>query len=129
MISADQPKILVCDDEPNIVMSLEFLLKKQKYRTFIARNGSEALQIAQKEAPDLIVLDIMMPDVDGYEVCRTIRQNPDLKHTRIVFLSAKSKESDIQIGMDAGADAYLTKPFSTRELLQRIIQLLETPRS
>lgn len=121
-------KILVCDDEPNILMSLEFLLKKQKFQTFIARNGTEALTIAAREHPDLIVLDIMMPDVDGYEVCRTIRQNPELSHTRIVFLSAKSKDSDIQTGLDAGADAYLTKPFSTRDLLQRILQLLQTPR-
>ncbi|MGB0428978.1 MAG: response regulator [Bacteroidia bacterium] len=118
-------KVLIVDDEPNIVMSLEFLLRKNKFNVFIARNGTEALELLEKEVPDLILLDIMMPDVDGYEICRQIKQKPRLEKTKVVFLSAKSKTTDIEKGYELGADLYLTKPFSTRNLIKEINGLLE----
>jgi DNA-binding response OmpR family regulator len=120
MKPTDQPKVLVVDDEPNIIMSLDFLIRKEGYQLFIARNGTEALEIAHKELPNLIVLDIMMPDIDGYEVCQRIKSNRDFENTKVIFLSAKSKQSDIQKGLDMGADKYITKPFSTRDLMKEI---------
>jgi CheY-like chemotaxis protein len=114
------PRVLVVDDEPNILLSLEFLMKKKGYEVFIARNGAEALDLINAHRPDIIVLDIMMPEVDGYEVCTYVKQNPDLSHIRIIFLTAKSKEADVEKGYKAGADLYMTKPFSTRDLMQRI---------
>ncbi|TAF66287.1 MAG: response regulator [Cytophagales bacterium] len=113
-------KVLVVDDEPNILLSLEFLMKKQGYQVFIARNGQEALDTAFNEKPQVIILDIMMPDVDGYEVCQRIKKEKTLSNTKIIFLTAKTKEADIQKGYDAGADFYMTKPFSTRELMKKI---------
>lgn len=115
-----KPKVLVVDDEPNILMSLEFLMRKSGYEVFIARNGAEALQLVNEQMPHVLVLDIMMPEVDGYEVCQYIKSSEALQHIRVIFLSAKSKEADIEKGYAAGADLYLTKPFSTRELMQRI---------
>ena len=115
-----QPKVLVVDDEPNIIMSLDFLIRKEGYQLFIARNGTEALEIAYAEKPDLVVLDIMMPDIDGYEVCQRIKSDQNLKHTKVIFLSAKSRESDIQKGLSQGGDLYVTKPFSTRNLMKEI---------
>jgi DNA-binding response OmpR family regulator len=116
-------KVLIVDDEPNIVMSLDFLMRKAKYEVFIARNGQEALHIAQAQLPELVILDIMMPDIDGYEVCRQLRSNADMQHAKIVFLSAKSKESDLQQGYAAGANLYLTKPFSTKDLMKKVQEL------
>ncbi len=118
-------KVLIVDDEPNIVMSLEFLLRKNQFDVFIARNGNEALELLEHEVPDLILLDIMMPDVDGYEICRQIKLKPVLNNTKVVFLSAKSKTTDIEKGYELGADLYITKPFSTRNLIKSINQLLE----
>ncbi|MDX2306101.1 MAG: response regulator [Microscillaceae bacterium] len=120
-------KVLIVDDEPNILMSLEFLMKKQGYKVFIARDGHEALDIIRQETPDLIILDIMMPEVDGYEVCRHIRESNEFSQTRIVFLSAKSKSSEIEKGYQIGADLYITKPFSTRNLVKSIQELLLDP--
>ncbi len=117
-------KVLIVDDEPNIVMSLEFLMRKNDYEVFIARNGSEALELLSGKVPDLILLDIMMPDVDGYEICMIVKQEPRLKDSKVVFLSAKSKVSDIEKGYELGADLYITKPFSTRNLLKSVNQLL-----
>lgn len=117
-------KILIVDDEPNILMSLEFLMKKENYEVFIARDGSEALAIIASEVPDVIILDIMMPEVDGYEVCEQVKANEKTAHAKVVFLSAKSKEADIQKGYDLGADLYLTKPFSTRKLVKEVQQLV-----
>ena len=113
-------KILIVDDEPNIIMALEYALKKNNYSIFIGRDGKEAMHIAQKEEPNLIVLDIMMPDVDGFEVINFIRSQDSLKATKVIFLSAKNKASDIQEGLKAGADAYLTNPFSMKNLLKQI---------
>lgn len=117
-------KILIVDDEPNILMSLEFLMKKENYHVFIARDGAEALAIIGSEIPDAIILDIMMPEVDGYEVCETVKNTDATAHTKIIFLSAKSKEEDIQKGYDMGADLYLTKPFSTRKLVKEVQKLV-----
>ena len=118
-------KILLVDDEPNILLSLEFLMRKKGYQVFIARNGAEALELISKEKPDVIVLDIMMPEVDGYEVCEYVKQSQEFRHIKVLFLTAKSKEEEIEKGYRAGADLYLTKPFSTKELTQRIAELSE----
>lgn len=116
-------KALVVDDEPNILLSLEFLMKKQGYTVFIARDGQEALEIIENETPDLVILDIMMPEVDGYQVCQHMRSQDRFKDTKIIFLSAKSKEEEKQRGLELGADLYITKPFSTRNLIKQINEL------
>ena len=117
-------KILIVDDEPNILMSLDFLMRKEGYQVFIARDGSEALNIVSEEMPDIIVLDIMMPNVDGYEVCQRVKGNEATAHIKIIFLTAKSKEEDIKKGHEMGADLYLTKPFSTRNLVKEVKKLI-----
>ena len=118
------PAILIVDDEPNIVMSLEFLMRKNGYQVGIARNGTEALAAIDQTPYDLVLLDVMMPDVDGYQVCRHIRKNPARAATKVIFLSAKSQPADVQKGYDAGADLYIPKPFSTRQLMQKVRELL-----
>ena len=118
------PHILIVDDEPNIVMSLEFLMRKNGFQVGIARNGSEALAAIDRIAYDLILLDIMMPDVDGLQVCRQLRQRPDRANTKVIFLSAKSREADVQKGYEVGADLYIPKPFSTRQLMEKVRELL-----
>ena len=117
-------KILIVDDEPNIVMALEYTFKKNNYEVFIARDGQEALDIVKLKFPDLIILDVMMPMVDGYATLEQIRNDANLKHTKVIFLSAKNKESDIQKGMSLGADAYLTKPFSIKKVVEQVVELL-----
>ncbi|MGY2134055.1 response regulator transcription factor [Hymenobacter sp. HD11105] len=118
------PHILIVDDEPNIVMSLEFLMRKNGYHVSIARNGTEALEAINQTAFDVILLDIMMPDVDGYQVCRHVKTRPDRQNTKVIFLSAKSKEADVQKGYDVGADLYIPKPFSTRQLVSKVQELV-----
>ncbi|WP_258101339.1 response regulator [Marinoscillum pacificum] len=113
-------KVLIVDDEPNILMSLEFLLKKSGYQVFIARDGREALGIIDEEVPDIILLDVMMPEVDGYEVCQKVKNNAQTSHVKIIFLSAKTKKEDIDKGYEMGADLYITKPFSTRYLISQV---------
>ncbi|MCH7397313.1 response regulator [Belliella sp. DSM 107340] len=115
-------KILIVDDEPNILLSLEYLFKKEGFKVFIARDGEEALDLISEIEPELVLLDIMMPKVDGYEVCKHIKE----QHTKIkvVFLTAKSKQQDIQKGLDLGADLYLTKPFGNKELVSKVKNLL-----
>ncbi|MGY6558676.1 MAG: response regulator transcription factor [Nitritalea sp.] len=116
-------KILIVDDEPNILLSLEFLFKKEGYRVFIARDGEEALAIIDENVPTLIILDIMMPKVDGYEVCNFLKEHhPEVK---VIFLTAKGKQKDKEKGLGMGADLYLTKPFSTKELVAQVKQLLQ----
>lgn len=116
-------QILVVDDDPYILMSLEFLMKKEGFDVKVARNGTEALEIIERDIPELVLLDIMMPDVDGYAICRHIKSTKKLKDIKVVFLSAKSKETDIQKGYDLGASLYVTKPFSTRELMKKLREL------
>jgi DNA-binding response OmpR family regulator len=118
------PHVLIVDDEPNIVMSLEFLMRKNGYQVGIARNGTEALAAINQTSFDLILLDIMMPDMDGLQVCRQLRARPDRAATKVIFLSAKSREADVQKGYDAGADLYIPKPFSTRQLMEKVRELL-----
>lgn len=118
------PQILLVDDEPNIVMSLEFLMRKNGYQVGIARNGTEALAAIDATPYDLVLLDVMMPDVDGYQVCRQIRERPSRAQTKVIFLSAKSQPTDVQQGYAAGADLYIPKPFSTRQLMDKIRDLL-----
>lgn len=117
-------KILVVDDDPYILMSLDFLFRKKGYDVLVARNGTEALDFLQKEPIALVLLDIMMPDVDGYEIARRIKSAELQKDCRIVFISAKTSETDIQKGYDAGASLYVCKPFSTRDLMKQIEELV-----
>ncbi len=119
------PHILIVDDEPNIVMSLEFLMRKNGYRVGIARNGTEALAAIAETSFDLVLLDVMMPDVDGYQVCQQLRQDPGRAATKVVFLSAKSRDADVKKGYEAGADLYIAKPFSTRQLMEQVRALLD----
>jgi DNA-binding response OmpR family regulator len=123
MTKVDKIRILVADDEPNILLSLEFLMRKSGYEVFIARNGTEAMEIVKTQKPDLAVLDIM-PDIDGYQICDYIKKSKELAACKVIFLSAKSKESDIQKGMSFGADFYMTKPYSTRALMLKVNEVL-----
>lgn len=116
--------ILVVDDDPYILLSLDLLMKKNGFDVKVARNGTEALEIVNKEIPALVLLDIMMPDVDGYAICSHIKSNKKLKDIKVVFLSAKTREADIQKGYDLGASLYITKPFSTRDLMKQVKELL-----
>ena len=117
-------KILIVDDEPNIVMTLEYTFKKSNYEVFIARDGQEALDILKSNFPDVIILDIMMPMVDGFATLEQIRKDANLQHTKVMFLSAKNKESDIEKGLALGADAYMTKPFSIKKVVEKMEELL-----
>lgn len=117
-------KIIIVDDEPNIVMTLEYTFKKQDFEVYIARDGSEALEILESVIPDVIMLDIMMPKVDGYQTLKLIKENDQLKDVKVVFLTAKNKASDIEEGLKLGADKYLTKPFSVKKIVSEIKELL-----
>ena len=117
-------KILVVDDEPNIVLSLEFLMKQAGFQVRTAADGEAALAAIAAEQPDLILLDVMMPRKNGYEVCQAIRANPDWKGVRIVMLTAKGREVEREKGLALGADDYITKPFSTQEVVERVRELL-----
>jgi len=117
-------KILVVDDDPYILMSLEFLMRKSGFEVMIARNGTEALQLLDTHNPDVVLLDIMMPDVDGYSICEFIKSTEKHKQCKVVFLSAKSKEADIQKGYDLGADLYITKPFANKDLVNKIKSMI-----
>jgi DNA-binding response OmpR family regulator len=116
-------KVLIVDDEPNIVTSLKFLMARQGYQTEVANNGEEALAAVERFRPDLVLLDAMMPKIDGYEVAQRLRES-GWKDLRIVMLTAKGRETEIAKGMAVGADLYVTKPFSTRELIDRVAELL-----
>lgn len=117
--------VLVVDDEPNIVISLEFLMKKAGYEVRTAKDGNEALHLIETAAPDLVLLDVMMPGQSGFDLCQTIRANPDWAGIRIIMLTAKGREVEREKGMALGADDYITKPFSTREVVERVRQYLE----
>jgi two-component system alkaline phosphatase synthesis response regulator PhoP len=117
-------RILVVDDEIYIVHILDFSLGMEGYEVLTALDGEQALERLKNDKPDLIVLDIMMPKVDGYEVCRTIKSNPDTQHIPVILLSAKGRNVDQKMGFDVGADDYITKPFSPRKLVERINSLL-----
>lgn len=116
--------ILLVDDEPDILEFMKYNLKKENYRVFTSGNGKDAIQMAKKHLPDLILLDIMMPEMDGIETCRLIREIPALKDTYIVFLTARSEDYSQLAGFDAGADDYVSKPIKPKLLLSRIKALL-----
>jgi DNA-binding response OmpR family regulator len=117
-------KILVVDDEPNIVLSLEFLMKQAGFQVRTAADGEAGLAAIAAELPDLVLLDVMMPRKNGYEVCQAIRANPDWKTVRIIMLTAKGREVEREKGLALGADDYITKPFSTQEVVERVRELL-----
>lgn len=117
--------ILVADDEPNIVLSLEFLLTQAGFRVRTAADGEAALAAITEEPPDLVLLDVMIPGRDGYAVCQEIRSNPAWRDVRIIMLTAKGGEIQREKGLSLGADEYVTKPFSTRDLVDRIRRMLE----
>jgi DNA-binding response OmpR family regulator len=117
-------RILIVDDEPNIVTSLEFLMRGSDYDVRVARNGEEALQLAESFRPDIVVLDVMMPHRSGFEVCQKIRENPVLGDVKIVMLTAKGRDVEKEKGLYLGANAYITKPFSTKELMNTVRGLL-----
>jgi two-component system alkaline phosphatase synthesis response regulator PhoP len=120
-------KILIADDEPNIVTAVEFLLQRNGYEVHVARNGDEALKLVEACNPDLVLLDVMMPVRSGYEVCKRIRENDAWRHIKIIMLSAKGRDAEITKGLAIGADLYVTKPFSTQDLMGKIGALLERP--
>jgi len=116
--------ILIVDDEPNIVLSLEFLMSQAGYAVRVARDGDAALQAIEESPPDLVLLDVMLPKRDGYELCQTIRTDPRWRDVRILMLTARGREIEREKGLALGADDYVTKPFSTREVVERVRQLL-----
>jgi DNA-binding response OmpR family regulator len=116
--------ILIADDEPNILISLEFLMKREGYTVLLARDGQEALDSIMRDRPDLVLLDVMMPIKTGFDVCHEVRANEALKDTCIVMLTAKGRDTDVAKGLALGANAYMTKPFSTKELVQKVQELL-----
>lgn len=116
-------KIIIADDEHKILMSLEYSFKKNGYDVYIARDGTEVLDFLKNMTPDAIILDIMMPNLDGYSTLEIIKQNENLKNTKIIFISAKNNPKDIEKGLQMGADAYVTKPYSIKKLIQQIEDL------
>ncbi|MET0071359.1 MAG: response regulator [Candidatus Thiodiazotropha sp.] len=117
--------ILIVDDEPNIVLSVEYLMKREGYEVVTASDGQEAMEKISESPPDLLILDVMMPRKNGFEVCREIRADPALSTMPILILSAKGREAEIKKGISLGADGYITKPFSTHDLVDRVNQLLQ----
>jgi DNA-binding response OmpR family regulator len=117
--------ILVVDDEPNIVLSLEFLMKQAGYDVRTAADGEEALEAVREQPPSLILLDINMPKLNGYEVCEAVRGNPDWNNTRIVMLTAKGRDIEREKGLAVGADDYVTKPFATQDVVAKVREILD----
>jgi DNA-binding response OmpR family regulator len=117
-------RILIVDDEPNIVVPLEFLMKREGYEVAVAVDGHAALAALAERLPDLVILDVMLPRMNGFEVCRQIRGDARWRGLKILMLTAKGRDSEMQKGLELGADAYVTKPFSTRDLVARIRALL-----
>jgi DNA-binding response OmpR family regulator len=118
-------KILIVDDEPSIIVPLQFIMEQNGYEILVAFSGEEAMEVVARHRPDLILLDIMLPVVDGFEVCQRVRENPDWKDIRIVLVTAVGTEADMTKGLDLGADAYVTKPFANADLIAKVKELLE----
>lgn len=118
------PRVLIVEDEESILLSLEFLLGREGCAVDTARDGAAALHLLQTRPPDLVLLDVMLPLIDGFELCQLIRENSALHDTRIMLLTARGRDTEIARGMALGADAYLTKPFSTRDLMHKVRELL-----
>lgn len=117
-------RILIVDDEPNILLSLEFLMQHQGWETFVAQDGEAALEALAARKPDLVILDVMLPRMSGFDVCERIRADPSWRDVRVLMLTAKGRDAEVARGMRAGADAYVTKPFSTKELVDHVRRLL-----
>lgn len=117
-------RILIADDEQNIVISLEFLMKREGFEVSIAQDGAEAIDKIRSEMPDLVLLDVMMPKKSGFEVCQEIKSDPSLQSVRILMLTAKGRDTEVAKGLALGADGYMTKPFSTKELVERVRSML-----
>ena len=117
-------RILVIEDEPDIQQILEYNLREKGHKVFIAGKGEEGLRIAREKRPDLVLLDLMLPDIPGTEICKTIKADPTLRNTQVVMLTAKGEEIDRVVGFELGADDYVVKPFSVRELLLRVAAIL-----
>jgi DNA-binding response OmpR family regulator len=118
-------EILIVDDEPDVVVPIQFLMEQQGYFVMVAERGEDALDLIYQYKPDLVILDILLPGIDGYEVCEIIRLDPSCRDVKIIFLTAKDREVDIAKGLSLGADAYITKPFSNTELVAKVKELLE----
>ncbi|MBL8332697.1 MAG: response regulator [Rubrivivax sp.] len=116
--------VLIADDEPNIVISLEFLMKREGHRVLVARDGAQALETIRRERPALVLLDVMMPRLTGFEVCQSVRADESLAGVKILMLTAKGRDTDVAQGLGVGADAYMTKPFSTKELAAKVREML-----
>ena len=121
---AAKPKVLIADDEPNIVTALEYLLRNSGYEVCVANNGEEALAQIENFAPDVVLMDIMMPIKSGYEVCQRMRERPEWSHIKVVMVSAKGREAEVAKGLSLGADLYVVKPFATQELVDAINRLV-----
>ena len=117
-------RILIADDEPNIVLSLEYLMKREGFEVQVAIDGEAALQAISAQLPDLVLLDIMLPRKDGFDVCQQIRSHPQWQSIKVVMLTAKGRDTDVAKGLALGANAYMTKPFSTRELVDKVREML-----
>lgn len=117
-------RVLIADDEPNIVISLEFMMKREGYEVLVARDGLAALEAIRRQRPRLVLLDAMMPGMSGFDVCEAVRADPEVHETLILMLTAKGRDTDIARGIGVGVDAYVTKPFSTRELAQKVRDML-----
>lgn len=117
-------KVLIVDDEPNIVMALEYAFRKEKFEVLIARNGGEAFELMKEHVPEMVVMDIMMPLVNGYETLKMMKQEKQLKDIKVILLSAKNKTTDIEYGLKLGANDYITKPFSVKKLINRVHELM-----
>lgn len=117
-------RILIADDEPNIVLSLEYLMKREGFEVEVAIDGEAALQAIAAQRPDLVLLDIMLPKKDGFDVCQQIRSHPQWQSIKVVMLTAKGRDTEVSKGIALGADAYMTKPFSTMDLVAQVRQLL-----
>jgi DNA-binding response OmpR family regulator len=117
---------LIVDDEPGIIVALQFLMEQNGYETAIAFSGVEAMELIASDRPDLILLDIMLPVIDGFEVCQRVRENLEWRDIRIVMLTALGNEANIAKGLALGADAYITKPFSNTEVVAKVKELLES---
>jgi DNA-binding response OmpR family regulator len=117
-------RVLIVDDEPNIVLSLEFLMQREGYQVATAADGEAALEALAAQAPDLVILDVMLPKMNGFDVCRHIRADPRWKGVRILMLTARGRETEVAKGLGLGADLYVTKPFSTKELVAQVKGLL-----
>lgn len=118
-------RVLVVDDEPTILISLEFLFRREGHEVVLAADGEAALKALEEARPDLVVLDVMLPTLSGFEVCRRIRADPRFKDLPVLMLTAKGRETEVAKGLEVGADLYVTKPFSTKELVAHAARLLE----